>query len=343
MCCLFQVCQRRKTGLEKITIGHGSGGRLTQELIGKVVKLFPPQLVASDMEDCTFINDHMAMTIDSFTVTPRTFPGGDIGKLAVCGSANDLAVRGISPGNIAMSLVIEEGFDLVELEGYMMSAARVCSDLDLRLTAGDTKVVPRGALDGLFITTCSVGRKMTAYPLGMNNLKPGDKLMVTTSIGQHGATIGAERFNLSSENLRSDCASLWSFIRNIIDVDGLRCLRDCTRGGLGTALCEWAEGTGYGMEIDESMIPISEEVSAICDILGFDPLYLACEGCALIGASPSATDRIMASLGDHPLSSGARVIGEVVEDHGRIVGMRTLIGGMRIVDMPVGEMLPRIC
>ncbi|MBN1333222.1 MAG: hydrogenase expression/formation protein HypE [Synergistales bacterium] len=329
--------------MEKITLGHGSGGRLTQELIGKVVELFPPQLVAGDMEDCTFIDDHMAMTIDSFTVTPRTFPGGDIGKLAICGSANDLAVRGIAPENIAMSLVIEEGFELEELKKYMRSAAKVCQDLGLRLTAGDTKVVPAGALDGLFITTCSVGRRKTSYPLGMNNLRPGDKLMVTTSIGQHGATIGAERFNLSSENLRSDCGSLWSCIQDIIDVDGLRCLRDCTRGGLGTALCEWAEGTGYGMEIEEVLIPLSEEVSAICDILGFDPLYLACEGCALIGASPSAMDRILARLRNNPISSDTRVIGEVVENHGRIVGMKTLIGGMRIVDMPVGEMLPRIC
>lgn len=329
--------------MEKITIGHGSGGRLTQELIGKVVELFPPELVAKDMEDCTFVNDSMAMTIDSFTVTPRVFPGGDIGKLAVCGSANDLAVRGIEPQHMAMSLVMEEGFDLEELRGYIRSAVKVCKELGLKLSAGDTKVVPRGAIDGLFITTCSVGNRKTPEPLGMTRLRPGDNLVVSTSIGRHGATIGASRFDLDAEGLRSDCASLWSFIRKTLHLKGLRCLRDCTRGGLGTSLCEWAEGTGMGMEVREESIPVAVEVSAICDILGFDPLYLACEGCALIGVSPVDTEELLAILGEDPLCKDAAVIGEVVEEHEKIVGMKTLIGGMRIIDMPVGEMLPRIC
>lgn len=327
----------------KLTLGHGSGGRLTQELISEITGVFPENAKISELEDCAFIGNGYAMTIDGFTVSPRTFPGGDIGELAICGSANDLAVRGVKPEYISLSVIVEEGFELQELKTYMKSAADICSRLGIKLAAGDTKVVPVGSVDGIFITTCAVGRSVPGNPLGMTNIQPGDTILVTTSIGRHGAAVGASRFDLQAEGLTSDCAPLWEPLKELLDLEGLRSMRDCTRGGLGTVMCEWAEGRGLGIEINEEDIPISSEVQSVCDILGFDPLYLACEGCAAIAIAPEDAEEALKRLAGHHLCKEASAIGTVVEAHPALVGLRTSIGGMRIVDMPVGEMLPRIC
>lgn len=327
----------------KLTLGHGSGGRLTQELISEITGVFPEDAKISELEDCAFIGGGYAMTIDGFTVSPRKFPGGDIGELAICGSSNDLAVRGVRPEYISLSVIVEEGFELQELKTYMASAADICSRLGIKLAAGDTKVVPVGSVDGIFITTCAVGRSVPENPLGMLNIQEGDTILVTTSIGRHGAAIGASRFDLQAEGLTSDCAPLWEPLKDLLDLDGLRSMRDCTRGGLGTVMCEWAEGRGLGIEINEEDIPISSEVQSVCDILGFDPLYLACEGCAAIAIAPEEADEALNRLGKHPICREASVIGTVVKAHPALVGLKTSIGGMRIVDMPVGEMLPRIC
>jgi len=327
-------------------LGHGSGGRLTEQLIKTITELFPSgskDPSVSDLEDCTFLRNDIAVTIDSFTVSPRIFPGGNIGKLAVCGSTNDLAVRGVRPEWLVMSVVIEEGMDMEEFNGYMESAAAVCRDLGVKLSAGDTKVVPRNSVDGLFITTCALGTADTPFYWGMNNIKPGDKIAVTRSIGAHGATIGAARYDLGSKTLSSDCAALWPAIKEITKDRYVRAMRDCTRGGLGTVLCEWAEGTGLGIEIEEKDIPISSEVISVCDVLGFDPLYLACEGCAAIVFDPEGEKGILSALARHRECSEIKVIGEVVGEHKKMVGMKTDIGGMRVIDMPVAEMLPRIC
>lgn len=329
--------------MENITLGQGSGGRLTEQLIHRITSHFSKSRTPSELEDCSFLKNGIAMTIDSFTVTPREFPGGNIGKLAVCGSTNDLAVRGVKPEFLAMSVVIEEGMDISEFDSYMESAAAICSKLDVKLSTGDTKVVPKGSLDGIFITTCAVGTSLTPFPWGMANIRTGDLVAVTTSIGQHGATIGASRFDLESATLQSDCAALWPAISEITEMKGVRCMRDCTRGGLGTVLCEWAEGTATGIEIDETKIPLTPEVNSVCDILGFDPLYLACEGCAAIVFSPEEKDRVIATMKKHDMCKDIAVIGEIVDSHEKLVGMRTDIGGMRIIDMPVSEMLPRIC
>lgn len=327
----------------KLNLGHGSGGRLTQQLISEITGEFPDDAKIPELEDCTFINGGYAITIDGFTVSPRDFPGGNIGELAICGSSNDLAVRGIKPEFISMSLIIEEGFELEELKRYMKSAALICSKLGIKLAAGDTKVVPSGSVEGMFITTCAVGRSVTPFKLGMANIKTGDSIIVTTSIGRHGAAVGASRFKLAAEALKSDCAPLWPALKDLVDIEGLRAMRDCTRGGLGTVMCEWAEGNNIGIEIDEDKIPVREEVHAVCDILGFDPLYLACEGCAAIAVSPERETEVLEKLKKHDICAEASHIGTVVNSHKSLVGLRTSIGGIRVVDMPVGEMLPRIC
>jgi hydrogenase expression/formation protein HypE len=287
--------------------------------------------------------------MDGFTVSPHDFPGGDIGKLAVCGSANDLAVRGVRPLFLTLSLIIEEGLELAVLDRYMESAARMAKEGGIRLVAGDTKVVPRGAADKLFITTCAVGKKgkkgkkASSANLQTSNLKEGDVLILSTSPGRHGAALAAARFGMNAPGLLSDCALLWPALEPLLKFDGLRCMRDCTRGGLGTVLCEWAERSPLGIEIFEAYIPTQREVNSVCDILGFDPLYLASEGCALVAVAPDQAEACLETLRKSPLCHDAAIIGRTVTEHPRMVGMKTRIGGLRFVDMPAGEILPRIC
>jgi len=301
------------------------------------------------MEDCAFIGDDFAVSMDGFTVSPHDFPGGDIGKLAVCGSANDLAVRGVRPLYLTLSLIIEEGLEPAVLDRYMESAARTAREGGIRLVAGDTKVVPHGAADKLFITTCAIGKKATPATkiLQTSNLQDGDVLILSTSPGRHGAALAAARFGMSAPGLVSDCALLWPALEPLLEFDGLRCMRDCTRGGLGTVLCEWAESPELslplGIEISETEIPVNREVNSVCDILGFDPLYLASEGCALVAVAPDQAEACLETLRKNPLCHDAAVIGRMVFAHPRMVGMKTRIGGLRFVDMPAGEILPRIC
>jgi hydrogenase expression/formation protein HypE len=325
----------------RLSTGHGSGGRLTAELISDIIASFGAS--GLEEEDCAIPEKGLAITIDGFTITPRVFPGGDIGKLAVCGSINDLAMRGARPKYLALSLVAEEGLEKEELLSYMKSAGSVCSELSIRLVSGDTKVVPSGQVDGLFITTCAVGSPVPDRNLGISRLRPGDALIVTTSIGRHGAAVAAARYNLSAGSLVSDCAPLWHLAEDLLDIPGLRCMRDCTRGGLGTVLCEWAESASLGVLFDESRLPLSPEVSSVCDVLGFDPLYLACEGCAVIAVAPENVDRTLDRLRTHDVSRDAACIGSLTSENPGYVGMRTEAGGTRLVDMPVGEILPRIC
>jgi len=334
-----------------ITSGHGSGGRLTQRLTNRILTHFdlgsPP---LPEMEDCAFFGDDFAVSMDGFTVSPHDFPGGDIGKLAVCGSANDLAVRGVRPLYLTLSLIIEEGLEAAVLDRYMESAAKTAREGGIRLIAGDTKVVPRGAADKLFITTCAIGkidRTKSPATLQTSNLKEGDALILSTSPGRHGAAVAAARFGMNAPGLESDCALLWPVLEPLMKLGGLRCMRDCTRGGLGTILCEWAEGSEFssplGIEIFETEIPVNREVNSVCSILGLDPLYLASEGCALVAVTPDQAEVCLETLRKNTLCRDAAIIGHTVSVHPRMVGMKTRIGGLRFVDMPVGEILPRIC
>ena len=325
---------------------------MTQRLTNRILEHFSvDSLNTFEKEDCAFIGDDFAVSMDGFTVFPHDFPGGDIGKLAVCGSANDLAVRGVRPLFLTLSLIIEEGLESAVLDRYMESAARTAREGEIRLVAGDTKVVPRGAADKLFITTCAIGKKEIKTPqaaLQTSNLKEGDILILSTSPGRHGAALAAARFGMNAPGLMSDCALLWPALEPLLKFDGLRCMRDCTRGGLGTVLCEWAEGSGLsgpplGIEIFEADIPNQKEVISVCDILGFDPLYLASEGCALVCVAPDQAGACLETLRKSPLCRDAAIIGRTVSAHPRMVGMKTRIGGLRFIDMPVGEILPRIC
>ena len=324
-----------------ITLGHGSGGRLTQQLTNSIINNF--ELANFESEDCAWINEDMAVAMDGFTVTPLSFPGGDIGKLAVCGSTNDLAVRGVRPDMITLSLIIEEGFDMEQFIGFMKSAADTCKITDTRLIAGDTKVVPKGTADKLFITTCAIGKRVSRNRLGTANIKDGDRLILTTSPGIHGSVLAAMRFGIEAPNLTSDCAPLWPALCHLLDLDGLHAMRDCTRGGVGTVLCEWAESSGYGFEIEEQLLPKNESAASICDILGFDQLWLAGEGCALIAVSESDAEECLERLKISSICKEAEIIGRVFNKRLKMAWMKTLIGGERVIDMPAGEILPRIC
>ena len=327
--------------LPAITTGHGSGGRLTQQLTNAIIKNF--ELANYESEDCAWINEDMAIAMDGFTVTPLTFPGGDIGKLAVCGSTNDLAVRGVRPDMLTLSLIIEEGLDMDQFLGFMKSAADTCKITDTRLIAGDTKVVPKGTADKLFITTCAIGKRIGKNKLAAANIKNGDNLILTTSPGRHGAILAAARFGIEAPGLESDCAPLWPSLSPLLDLDGLRTMRDCTRGGVGTVLCEWAESSGLGFEIEEQFLPINESVASICDILGFDQLWLAGEGCALIAVSERDAEECLKRLKTSDICKEAKIIGKVYNKRHSMAWMKTVIGGERVVDMPTGEILPRIC
>jgi hydrogenase expression/formation protein HypE len=325
-----------------LSIGHGAGGSLTQELISLITGRFDGSPLA-DGEDCAILPGGYAMTIDGYTVSPLSFDGGDIGKLSVCGSTNDLSVRGVKPLYMALGVIAEEGFPIGELMEYMESAAAVCRSLGVQLVTGDTKVVPRGQADGLFLSTCCIGRVNRKDQLGALNMRPGDTIIITCPPGLHGATIAARRYGLKVRGLSSDCAALWPLLENILPVNGLRCMRDCTRGGLATVLCEWSERAGLGIEIDETLVPWNEAALSVCDILGFEPLHMAGEGCAAVAVAEEEAQETVELLKKHYLGKSASVIGRVTEEHPGLVGIRTRSGGTRLVDKPVGELLPRIC
>jgi hydrogenase expression/formation protein HypE len=328
--------------METISIGHGAGGRLTEELVSAILGKFPGQPVA-DREDCALLPGGLAVTIDGYTVTPPDFAGGNIGSLCICGSANDLAVRGAKPLYIALGIIAEEGFPISSLSRYMESAGDICEKLGIELVTGDTKVVPKGQADGLFLTTCAIGKTGSSSNLGTANISPGDSVILTSPPGMHGATIAADRYGLNVPGLSSDCAALWPMIEKILPIEGIRCMRDCTRGGLGTVLCEWAESAGVGIEIDETLIPWDEASLSVCDLLGLDPLHMAGEGCAALVVSGDKAEEALAAARDNPLGKRASLIGSVTEAHPGYVGIHTLSGGTRLVDKPVGEELPRIC
>lgn len=327
-----------------ITLGHGSGGRQSAELVSFLLEPFRRGGIGPELEDAALLPGGYAMTMDGFTVSPRKFPGGDLGHLCVCGCANDLAVRGARPDYLGISLILEEGFEIDEALFHMESAAATCEELSMTLACGDTKTVPAGEVDGIIMTGCAFGQVMTARPLSTENIREGDVLLVTTSIGRHGAAIASARFNLPVEGLESDCAPLWPALSPLLSLEGLRTMRDCTRGGLGTVLCEWAEASGLHISLDEGSIPVSLQVKSLCDVLGFDPLHMACEGCAAVAVAPEEAEEALALLKKSPLCSDASVIGTVSAGEPKgMVSMRTLIGGERLVDMLYGEVLPRIC
>jgi hydrogenase expression/formation protein HypE len=337
----------------KVTLAHGGGGKAMRDLIDDVfVSAFDnPALVPLEdqarftLADLCRHGDRLAFTSDSFVVDPLEFPGGDIGKLAVCGTVNDLAVGGAKPLYLSCSVIIEEGVEVAALRKIARSMADSATAAGVTIVTGDTKVVDRGSCDKLFINTAGIGVIRTGIDLGAHRAEAGDIILVNGLLGDHGAAILAARGDLHLETqIESDCAALNGLIESLLDAcPEVRFIRDATRGGLATVLNEIAEASSVGIEIDEKATPLREEVKGFCEILGLDPLYLANEGKIVIVVPPGAAERARAALQAHPLGKDASIIGRVTSGVAGRVVMHTNFGGKRIVDMLVGEQLPRIC
>lgn len=332
-----------------ILLAHGSGGQLSHELVRDLfLRHFRSSVLASldDAATVAFPAARLAFTTDSYVISPLFFPGGDIGKLAVCGTVNDLAVVGAQPLYLSAGFILEEGLPLETLERVVASMAETARAAGVEVVTGDTKVVDRGSADGLFVNTAGVGVLPEGLHLTPRNLRPGDVLLVNGTIGDHGMAVMMQREGLSFQSsLVSDCAPLNGLIQGLLSAcpGAVRCMRDPTRGGLATALNEWARAAAVGMEVDEEAIPLREEVRAACEFLGLDPLYVANEGKVVAGLAPEATDAALAALRAHPLGRNAAVIGRVTEAHPRRVVLRTPVGAYRVVEMLAGAQLPRIC
>jgi hydrogenase expression/formation protein HypE len=332
---------------KKILLGHGSGGRLTHNLIKELLlkKLNNP--ILKELSDSAFINykDNLAFTTDSFVVSPLNFFGGDIGKLAVCGTINDLVMLAAVPEYLSLAFIIEEGLDYNLLESIVDSVAITARRAGVYFVTGDIKVVEKGACDKIFINTSGIGRIIKNRKLSIKNIEPGDKVIVTGNIAQHGLAVLAKRKELDLEfNIKSDCAALNDLIIPILKkTDAIKFMRDPTRGGVATTLNEITEGSGFGIIIEETNIPISTKVRAASELLGIDPLYIGNEGRAILVVESPEAKKILNLLRKHPLGKNAQIIGEVTKEPKAQVILNTVVGTQRIVDMLTSEPLPRIC
>jgi hydrogenase expression/formation protein HypE len=333
---------------EFISLNQGSGGKLTHDLINKV---FAGRFRMSEpLTDSAIIinpDSDLAFTTDSYVVDPIFFPGGNIGKLAVCGTVNDLAVSGAEPKFLSASFIIEEGFPVKDLIEITETMAKEAEKAGVKIVTGDTKVVEKGKCDKIFITTSGTGilKPEFVHISSGERIKPGDKLIINGPVGNHAIAVLGARNKLSfSTPVTSDCASLNHLIQSVLqDCAEINFMRDLTRGGLATVLNELAEITGYGIHINEVSVPVDEPVKGLCEVLGFDPLYLANEGKVLMVVREGAGAKVLDILRAHPLGSQSQIIGEMVPDKKNFVIMRTSVGGQRILDMHSGEQLPRIC
>lgn len=331
-----------------ILLAHGSGGLLSQELVEQV---FLPHLgrPAGALEDATEIAlgpGRVVMTTDGYVVRPIAFPGGDIGKLAVCGTVNDLAMRGARPLYLTAAFIIEEGLPLAELDRIVASMAAAAAQAGVRVVAGDTKVVERGGVDRLFITTAGVGVVPEGVCISAAGARPGDVVLVSGAMGDHGLAIMTQREGLRFQSpLRSDCAPLNGLVADMLAAGGgaIHVLRDPTRGGLATALNELAAASEVSIAIDEDAVPVHDAVRVASELLGLDPLYVANEGKLIAIVAPEAAEAVLAAMRAHPLGAEAAAIGDVrAAERSRVV-LRTPLGTHRLLDMLAGEQLPRIC
>ena len=336
---------------EKITLSHGSGGKSTHNLIEGVFAPAFSNPMLDPMDDAaTFAIDgsgqRMAFTTDTYVVSPLFFPGGDIGKLAVHGTINDLAMAGAVPLYLSAGFVLEEGFPIADLRRIVASMAKAASEAGVSIVTGDTKVVQRGKADGLFINTAGVGIIRATWPLGQTQLQPGDKVLLSGSVGDHGIAIMLAREALDIEtDVQSDTAPLYSLVATLLEAagDGVHCLKDPTRGGVATSLNEMALGSEVSIGLDEHAIPVHAGVRGACEILGLDPLTIANEGKLLAIVAPERAESALAAMRNHPLGREAAIIGSIQAEPAGMVFLRTDIGGMRVLDMLVGDPLPRIC
>ena len=329
-----------------ITLDHGSGGKKTSALIDELILPLLQNDALCEMGDGAVLNggEKLVFSTDSFVVTPYFFPGGDIGKLSVCGTVNDVAMSGGVPKYLSLSLILEEGLPVEHLKRIIESIRVTAEKAGVHVVTGDTKVVERGKGDGIFINTSGIGFLKTRG-LSPKAIKPGDKVLISGTAGDHGAAVMLARHtNLVEGELLSDCAPLHELALALGELGGdLRVMRDPTRGGVATTLCEFVENTELSIELVESDIPVSEGVESACDILGLDPLYCACEGKLLAVVAPEKAEEALAILRRFPEGKNAAVIGEVTNKHPGKVIVRTAFGGSRIATKLAGAQLPRIC
>jgi len=332
----------------RILLGHGSGGRLYRDLVHDVFLAHFANPVLSRLDDAAALapSGPIALTTDAHVVQPLAFAGGDIGRLAVAGTINDLATAAARPLGLAAAFVIEEGFEIARLHEVCESMAATAAESPVEIVTGDTKVVQRGAADGLFITTTGVGEIVVEHEVSAGSAAAGDVLLLSGTLGDHALAVLAARgdFNLTLD-VRSDCAPLWRLVEAALAAGGaaVHFMRDPTRGGLATVLAELAEEAALGIEVDEAALPVSPAVRSACELLGYDPLSLANEGKMVFAVAPKAAEAVLEALRGRPEGARAAHIGTVVEGHRGRVALRTAFGTRRVVDMPVGELLPRIC
>jgi hydrogenase expression/formation protein HypE len=334
---------------ERILLAHGGGGQLQNQLIRERILPKLRNDVLGELGDSAHLklsSNAICFTTDSYVVKPLFFKGGDIGKLAICGTVNDLAVSGSRPLALSLALIIEEGFEIGLLDRILQSISETAEHNHVNIVTGDTKTVDHGSADGIFINTAGIGLKLPGVELGLGRIEVGDKILINGTIGDHGMTIVSQREGISFESpLASDCAGLAELTCRLFEnVPGIKFMRDPTRGGLAAILNEIVEGSRRSVEVEERQIPVRPAVQAAADMLGFDVLNAANEGKFVAVVSPEAAPECLRICREHPLGAEARIIGEVVETRDvPLVEMKTKIGGRRIVQMPYGRELPRIC
>ena len=344
----FGECPLPISGPEEILLGHGSGGKLTARLIEKIIlpAFRNPALERlDDQAILPFGGARLAFTTDSYVVTPIFFPGGDIGELAVNGTVNDLAMGGATPLYLSLAFILEEGLPIGDLERVIQSVRRAAVRAGVDVVTGDTKVVGRGSGDKVFINTSGIGLVPPGVNLTSARVQPGDAILVSGPIGDHGVAILSRREGLEFDGqIDSDTAPLHELVAAALAAGSeIHALRDPTRGGVAAALVEIATRRGLGIEVDESAVPVRDAVRGACEILGLDPLLVANEGKLVAFVPEAGSERVLQALRAHPLGRGACRIGRVTADHPGFVTLRTPIGGQRILDLPFGESLPRIC
>ncbi|MEO6964426.1 MAG: hydrogenase expression/formation protein HypE [Acidobacteriaceae bacterium] len=351
---LFGSCPIPIFTHKEIVLGHGSGGKLTSDLIDKVFLPAFKNPILDKLDDqavLTINGTRLAFTTDSFVVTPIFFPGGDIGRIAVNGTVNDLAMSGARPLYLSAAFILEEGLRSEDLQRVVESMRSAAEEAGVQLVTGDTKVVNRGKGDQIFITTTGIGVIEDGLNISADRAQPGDKIILSGYIGDHGMAIMSQRENLEFEGvIESDCASLNGLVASMVtapspngSLDFLHCLRDPTRGGVATTLNEIAKRAGVGMLLREQSIPVRETVKGACEVMGLDALYVANEGKLIAVVAPEMADPLLRQMQQHPLGQDAAIIGEVITDHPGMVLMKTEVGGTRVLDVMFGEQLPRIC
>ncbi|CAL9325866.1 hydrogenase expression/formation protein HypE [Streptomyces sp. SudanB182_2057] len=344
------TCPLPSTGDDRVLLGHGAGGRLSAELLeAHVLPALAPAAAATGgpLEDAAPLpgDDTLVMTTDAFVVSPLFFPGGDIGTLAVNGTVNDLAMRGARPLALTVALIIEEGLDFARLDTILASLGKTAAEAGVPVVAGDTKVVGRGQADGLFITTTGIGRRLPGLNPSAARARPGDAVLLSGPLGAHGTAVLSVRDNLGfASDITSDTRPLHRLVDALAPLGAhVHTLRDPTRGGLAASLNEIARDSRVHVSIDETALPVPEPVAGACDLLGLDPLTVANEGCMVAFVAPESADEALGLMRALPEGRHATRIGDVTDGPAGRVVLRTLIGAQRLIDMPLGEQLPRIC